>query len=590
MNRAIALLLMGIVMTASVSHAGVRSIWAVNDGERVDRNDLDNPNKAKNSAWDGKTIHLFGARNEVLAFQVIVESDDQGIEGLSASLPELVGPEGRKIVYAPPKEDPTDYVGRQIQVFSMHYIQVQEATSAGWIFNRRSPAAPPNPIGWKPEVLVPENAKAGMGGFPLSVPANANQSIWFEVYTPRDLPAGIYRGTVTINVGDQATQLPVELQVYDFTLPDQNTMMSMLFFQSGQVVKYQGANLDDRYHRFAHRHRVELVNAYSPEAVRRNIGRFNGQDFTKEKGYEGPGEGVGNVIIPLTFYGPGNRFNEEESARRVSDEWMTFLNQTVPGAVTFLYMPDEPSRQQYPNILQIGNNIRNNPGPGGKLPILVTHRYSEELSPVIDIWCMPTEAYRIDEARKLREAGQQVWVYNGHRPHVGSFDYSTPATDPRATVWGCFKHDINLHFYWHSNHWEHNSQKPDDRDQNIWKDSITFDNRRQTGRSGGAFANGDGVLMYPGQERVHPDQDRGIAGPCGSLRLANLRRGLQDHLYLTMARQLGLNDVVDEALNAVAGKMFSDAGREVGFAQTGNEFEAVRKQLAEAIARKINEH
>src|SRR4030095_1345696 len=52
--------------------AAVRAIWAVNDGEKIERDDLNNPNKSANSAWDGKKIKIFGAHNEIVAFQLIV--------------------------------------------------------------------------------------------------------------------------------------------------------------------------------------------------------------------------------------------------------------------------------------------------------------------------------------------------------------------------------------------------------------------------------------------------------------------------------------------------------------------------------------
>src|SRR4030095_8460360 len=73
----------------SVCPASVRLIWAVNDGEKVERDDLNNPNKSANSAWDGKRIKIFGARNEIIAFQLIVEADKTGISGLRVALPEL---------------------------------------------------------------------------------------------------------------------------------------------------------------------------------------------------------------------------------------------------------------------------------------------------------------------------------------------------------------------------------------------------------------------------------------------------------------------------------------------------------------------
>ncbi len=75
-----------------------------------------------------------------------------------------------------------------------------------------------------------------------------------------------------------------------------------------------------------------------------------------------------------------------------------------------------------------------------------------------------------------------------------------------------------------------------------------------------------------------------MPGPVASVQLANLRRGLQDHLYLTLARQLGQTAAVDAALRAVVPRVFSDAGETVGFAETGDEYEAARLELARAIA------
>ena len=132
-------------------------------------------------------------------------------------------------------------------------------------------------------------------------------------------------------------------------------------------------------------------------------------------------------------------------------------------------------------------------------------------------------------------------------------------------------------------HWLHNSQKQGERKQNVWADPITFDNRGQPNKSDFGYLNGDGVLFYPGQEKVHPEEDRGIEGPVSSVQLANLRRGLQDHLYLTIARERGQTAVVDDVLRAIVPRVFSDAGPTVGFAETGDAFEAARRKLADAI-------
>jgi hypothetical protein len=97
------------------------------------------------------------------------------------------------------------------------------------------------------------------------------------------------------------------------------------------------------------------------------------------------------------------------------------------------------------------------------------------------------------------------------------------------------------------------------------------------------YIHGDGVLVYPGEERLHPDQDRGIPGPIGTIQLANFRRGLQDHQYLTLARRLGLHSLVSEVLGTIVPRVFSDAGERVSFPETGDPYEAARRKLAHAI-------
>ena len=111
---------------------GIASVWAVNDGERIGRDDLANRNKKSNSAWDGRRVRLFAARNEIVAFQLIIETDRKGVEKLSVSLPTLTLRGGKaQIAYRPPVTDPSDYAGRPIQIFTVNYMNVTEPTR-GW--------------------------------------------------------------------------------------------------------------------------------------------------------------------------------------------------------------------------------------------------------------------------------------------------------------------------------------------------------------------------------------------------------------------------------------------------------------------------
>src|SRR6266542_2927601 len=274
--------------TAQTSHA----IWAVSDGEKIERDELNSPHKRGNAVWDGKRVKLFGARNEVIAFQLIVEAGASGIRRLSAALPELSLKDGRqKIVYRAPGADPSQTVGRPIQLFAVNYLNVTQATGASW-FYKSAAAKPSDPVGWKPVQLVPENASRG--GFPLAVARRQNQAIWIEIYTARNLSSGAYRGQVAVQADGKRTVVPVELELFDFTLPDENS-------------------------------------------------------------------------LPATFYGPGKEFDDRAGAWRMADEWMTFLKERLPEAVTFLYLPDEPSPRQFAYIRQLADNVHSNPGPGRAL-------------------------------------------------------------------------------------------------------------------------------------------------------------------------------------------------------------------------------
>lgn len=581
-------LLACFLLGAQFARGSVRTIWAVNDGEKVERDDLSNPNKSSNSAWDGRKVKIFGARNEIIAFQLIVEADDNGINRLTVTLPRLTQKGGKaRIAYTVPGLDPTNYTARPIQIFSVNYMNVEVPSHAEWVYKVGSPAAPKDPTGWKPVQLIPENARAGLGGFPLRVAGKQNQSVWIEVYTDRNLPVGLYSGNITIDADGRKQTIPVELELFDFTLPDQNSMHAMVYYESLQPKLYQGSDLDPQYHRFAHRNRIELVHAYDMNSVSAALGRFDGTDFTKAKGYEGPGAGVGNQIIPRTFYGPGKTFDERASAWREADSWINFLRAKFPDAITFLYLPDEPGRSEYNYIRQLADNLHSNPGPGKALPTFVTKHYVKDLDGAIDIWDTGPLGYDIKRANEERQRGRKYWIYNGGRPAAGAIVIDAPATDPRATIWTCFKHDIDNYFYWHGVHWQHNRQKVGERRQDVWANPITFDNRGQPNKplDDQGYINGDGVLIYPGEDKLHPEQDRGIRGPISTIQLANFRRGLQDHQYLTLARKMKLDAIVNEVLQSVVPRVFSDSGPAVGFSEAGNDYERARYKLAQAIAK-----
>jgi hypothetical protein len=54
---------------------------------------------------------------------------------------------------------------------------------------------------------------------------------------------------------------------------------------------------------------------------------------------------------------------------------------------------------------------------------------------------------------------------------------------------------------------------------------------------------------------------------------------------LMLARKLKLDAVVNEVLQSVVPRVFSDSGPAVGFSEAGNDYERARYKLAQAIAK-----
>lgn len=90
------------------------NIWAVNDGEKIYKTDLKNNNKNHNSVWDGNKIAVFSGKNEVVAFQIIIENQGNLINDVRVDIAPFKKIDGDKGYYL------KDYV----EVFKEHYLYI----------------------------------------------------------------------------------------------------------------------------------------------------------------------------------------------------------------------------------------------------------------------------------------------------------------------------------------------------------------------------------------------------------------------------------------------------------------------------------
>ena len=561
-------------------------VWANDGGVKVPREAtwLANGLIGHNGTWDGRKVHLFGARQETVSAYLVLEATAD--LRLIVSLDRLSGPEGEITTVDSPPEQCDDFRGRNIELFFVRYHRIKGVSRLSYEHydERHTPARLRRPhdghaakpgTGWLdrpdhdqeyPEIAIPIEFYPS-----FAVKAGTNQGIWIDVFAPKAQPPGYYLGNITVeNVDTGETQLiPIGLEVLGFALPDEPSARTMLYISRENIAnRYLGepypddqsdlAEIVDRHFQLAHRHRVSLIDEHT------TLGemyawrdRLDGSLFTAERGYDGPGIGVGNNVYCIGAYGT---WPYRDAARREQwadlDLWARWFaaNRFVTRTDVFVYLIDES--QDYGGIESWSNALAANPGPGKRIRSMATLAApaAVEHCPSLGIACSTVMAaikqQWHDAWRALRKKGRRwFWLYNGWRPASPTFTTEDDGVALRALSWCQFKKRIWRWFAWEGTYYQNFQGGTGETD--VFNQAQTFGGNTGFdsvfGETGPNYNNGDGVLFYPGVDRLFPDSSYGVEYPFASLRLKHWRRGLQDHDYLWMASRIdpkATNEVV----------------------------------------------
>lgn len=569
----------------SVAAATMRA-WA-NDGlTKVPQEDLwlASGRVVTNKAWDGTKIKLWGARNETVSFQVILESQ-AGATGVSTTMTNLTGPGTSVIPYRTVVKDQLfNWVGRPIEMFFTRYLPIKGLSKLSYeVYDERHiPEKFRRPhdtsgIGtgtWTnrpdagkayPDILAPIELHPT-----FAVTANRSQAIWVDVYVPKTAATGMHTGSVRVQVGTLgAITLPVELDVKNMTLADVPASKTMLFVGYPDVnLRYTGERypsagsaaattselVRDRHFMLAHRHGIQLIDsnegpeAWSTDAPRpRWIPRLNGMLFTAANGYEGYGAGVGNDSFSIGTYGswPWRSGVTEATMRTRTNNWANWKASSGLTGLTnfFLYLIDES--ENYAETELWASWVKNNPGSGRTIPTFATAPLPSAAASVQSIgavasWmAVGSTAPWTSAATTLRSRGAQVMMYNGKRPASASFATEDDGVALRMIPWTQRKMNIDRWFFWEATYY--NDYQGGRGQTNVFRTAATFagagiTNDSVRGENAWNYSNGDGVLMYPGTDTVFPADSYALAGPLASVRMKSWRRGIQDMEYVRQAQ------------------------------------------------------
>ncbi|EGB14399.1 hypothetical protein DND132_1187 [Pseudodesulfovibrio mercurii] len=610
------LVVLSIVAWGVNARAGsITAVWVNNGEDKVVKDELraTNGRDVRNSVWDGKVVHLFAARDEVIDFNAVIESAGGEAGDVRVSMSDLVSDNGGRISSRKAEGDGVfDYRGRNIELFFVRYLKITGLSQLAYTptyDERHVPeklqlpyslpkgkskgrfADRPNANKFYPDIAEPLEA---VGAF--SIPKGENQAVWVDIYVPRDAEPGVYKGGLRIEErGGNPVELPVELEVLPLDLPDTYNARTMVWINCEDVYeRFTGIRWRDagvvtpekreimdtawyRYFQMAKRHRIHLITdgmeLFYKEQFSRLDKVYDGKLFTAEHAYEGPGYGMPSDVYSVGTYGGWGTLKRKwdryskDSMWKNTDKVVKFFKKNYPDVECFLYLKDEPHGEKaYAEVEKWARWVKENPGPGRELQTLCTvslprkQRYMPSVDIAFELWGQ-TDVYEKALA-KLKAENGKVMSYNGWRPSAGTFMIEDDGVALRVNGWIQFKHNIDRWFYWAGTNYSNPSFTK--FRVNVFKEACTFGRRKSEphpkyGAWGNGYGNGDGLLFYPGTDTVYPEESCNLLGPIASLRLKLWRRGLQDYEYLRMARA-----VDPEAVDALVRKMVPKSLWELG--------------------------
>ena len=454
---------------------------------------------------------IFAVRNEIVDVQIILSGF---VGAVSVKTSELIGSDAKIGV-------------ERIRCFAEKFTHCGAFAEAPVLF----------PEGDVPDLLVPVHLAHDED---MLMHPGEIFGIWVSIHVPETAFAGIYRGKITLKIDGEDKEIDYRLQVYDYVLTNRIETPSCFYLRYELLENGEGycdQALCEKYYEFLLEHRLLgfflPVKEFTPAAYADAVEKY----FDDER--------VMCYGLPTVFTG--------EVDRKMFDDLQEYIlelaRRSSPGrnylerAYTYFY--DEPELGQMIEIAK------------GKLRIY--HEILEKAAEIIersedyvlfrsikdwrryvtglktigtidiacldadlleqtDIWCPAYVSYASPESREkgaalAKRLGAELWWYGCMGPPYPypTYHIRDSALSPRLVSWQQKKYDIQGNLYWSVAHYEH-------KHTNYYTMSSLHP----------YFPEGEGILMYPAQ-------GYGADSPLPSVRLMNIRAGMQDYALLLAA-------------------------------------------------------
>ena len=399
----------------------------------------------------------------------------------------------------------------------------------------------------------------------INIKSGDTLPIWITAYIPKDTASGEYTGTINVFGADEKIEIPIKINVYNFTIPDKGTIKTAFATMDGFLKKFYKENIDkarENHIDYLYNHRL-------------NFDDITRADFPKV-------EDLKKVDDKLNYF---TLINVAEKAKP-EDDWVCFmeleayndefisrftekLDKIYPELVkagladkAYVYGFDERQAEYRPVIKKIFGIIKER---YPQLKTITTAMFYDRVNPMdynVDAFVPIIGQYAQKQHDDFVNAGGEMWWYVcGDQ----SFAIECPLVEGRLIFWQTYLNDIDGFLYWGTNVWDR-----DNNNRTIGNDEgYKIDWDVSTGS-----CSGDGRMLYPGNNET----------PLGSPRIEAIRDGLEETEIMFAYEEVFGKENVKEMLRPVIQGKFN-------FSRDGNFFGKLEMlyNIKKEMLEKLNE-
>ncbi len=428
------------------------------------------------------------ARNEREGFQVVLMPFGRDLSNASVTVSNLVSEQGGGPM-----------AGGQVEVSLVGHVKVGDD----------QPYRVDYTNAWYPDPLLNFQQEC-------DIKDGEHVAFWINIGTEADTPAGRYNATVTVTADESnPVELTLNVTVWDFELPKLTNLRNAFTYHHPYAAKMYGDRWDTemayKYYDFLLDYRLNIDNLYRSGPPDVNLIKYGAE------------RGMNAFNVGSDFHRVGH--NPERDAELY--RYVERLKEAGVWDMAYVYGFDEiRSPERFAQMRRAFGAVHEH-FPGLQT---MTTAYDPTLGQntdtrdVVDIWVPVTDWYDLEQARKARAEGKEVWWYVcvvPYPPYANWFVESQAIEARLLTGAMSYKYEVDGFLYYLVNKWLVNHRVISRGPYTNW-DPGSFVHGRNL-----YTAYGDGSLLCAG-----PD------GPISTIRLENIRDGFEDYDYIYKLYQL----------------------------------------------------